>query len=90
MNKLCERPSTSKSPIIAADQRSDLPGKRCGALGVLVNQPVAAQLLGLYGIDGLPNMAAKVWSKVLISRTPRRRQLARRQRSRACRVGYSS
>ena len=31
----------------------------------------------LYGIDGSPDMAAKAWSKVFISWTLRRRQLAR-------------
>ncbi len=43
-----------------------------------------------YGIDGSPDTAANPWSKVLISRTPLRRQLARWQRSRACRLGYCS
>ena len=43
-----------------------------------------------YGIDGSLDIAANAWSKVLISRTPLRRQLARWQRSRACRLGYCS
>ena len=41
---------------------------------VACSQPISSRP---YGIDGLLDTAAKVWSKVLISRTPRRLQLAR-------------
>ena len=54
--------------------------------GILLTQPVFN--LYPYWIDGVLDIAASAWSKVLISLTPRRRQLARWQRSRACKLGY--
>ena len=41
---------------------------------VACSQPISSRP---YGIDGLLDTAANAWSKVLISRTPRRLQLAR-------------